>query len=141
VKGRSHRHKHGDLFDVRLQISTPGGRDIVIDRNTPADRAHEDADIAVRDAFNAAPRRLQDRHRRQQGKTKTHEAPAEGRIARLEVGGFGFIECLDGRQVYFHGNAVKNRSFGQLRKGALVRFLESETDGRIQASSVHLVGN
>lgn len=141
VKGRSHRRKHGDLFDVCLQISTPGGRDIVIDRNPPADHAHEDAFIAVRDAFNAARRRLQDRHRREQRKTKSHERPSQGRVARLNAKGYGFIECPDGRQIYFHGNAVKNRSFSQLREGATVRFLESETDGRIQASSVHFVGN
>lgn len=141
VKGRSHRRKHGDLFDVRLQISTLGGRDIVIDHNPSVDHAHEDAFIAVRDAFNAARRRLQDRHRREQGQTKTHEPPSQGRIAQLNAKGYGFIECPDGRQVYFHGNAVKNRSFNQLRKGAKVRFLESETDGRIQASSVHFVGD
>jgi cold shock CspA family protein/ribosome-associated translation inhibitor RaiA len=139
VKGRSHRRKHGDLFDVRLQISTPGGRDIVIDRNPPADHAHEDAFVAIRDAFNAARRRLQDRHRRQQGKTKVHEAPAEGRIVRLNKDGFGFIESVDGREVYFHRNALRNKPFGQLRKGSKVRFLEAEMDGLVQASTVHFV--
>ena len=140
VKGRSHRRKHGDLFDVRLQISTPGGRDIVIDRNPPSDHAHEDAYVAIRDAFNAARRRLQDRHRRQEGKTKVHEAPIEGRIIRLNKDGYGFIESADGREIYFHRNAVKGKSPEALRKGAKVRFLESETDGLVQASTVHLIG-
>jgi cold shock CspA family protein/ribosome-associated translation inhibitor RaiA len=140
VKGRSHRRTQGDLFDVRLQISTPGGPDIVIDRNPAADHAHEDAYVAIRDAFNAARRRLQDQHRRQQGKTKVHEAPAEGRIIRLSKDGYGFIESTDGREVYFHCNAVKNRSPNALRKGAKVRFVESDTDGRVQASTVHLMG-
>jgi cold shock CspA family protein/ribosome-associated translation inhibitor RaiA len=141
VKGRSHRQKHGDLFDVRLQISTPGGKDIVIDRNPPADHAHEDPYVAIRDAFNAARRRLQDQHRRQQGKIKVHEALAEGRIVRLSKDGYGFIESADGREIYFHRNAVKNKSPDALRKGARVRFLESETDGLIQASTVHLIGS
>lgn len=140
LRGRSHRRKHGDLFEVRLQISTPGGRDIVIDRNPPADHAHEDAYVAIRDAFNAARRRLQDRHRRQQGKIKTHEAPVEGRVVRLNVDGYGFIECDDGREIYFHRNALRHKQFKQLRKGVRVRFFESETDGLVQASSIHLVG-
>jgi cold shock CspA family protein/ribosome-associated translation inhibitor RaiA len=140
VKGRSHRRRHGDLFDVRLQISTPGGRDIVIDRNPTADHAHEDAYVAIRDAFNAARRRLQDRHRRQQGQTKVHVAPEEGRILRLSKDGYGFIEGEDGREIYFHCNAVKNKRPNGLRKGAKVRFLESETDGQVQASTVHLLG-
>lgn len=140
VKGRSHRRKHGDLFDVRLQISTPGGRDIVIDRNPPENHAHEDAYVAIRDAFNAARRKLQDLHRRQQGQTKAHEAPGEGRILRLNKEGYGFIESADGREIYFHRNAVTNKSRAGLRKGARVRFLETETDGLVQASSVHLLG-
>ena len=54
--------------------------------------------------------------------------------------GFGFIEATDGREIYFHRNAVKNKAPSALRKGAKVRFLESETDGRVQASTVHVVG-
>lgn len=139
VKGRSHRRKHGDLFSVRLQISMPGARDIVIDRNPPDDHAHEDAYVAIRDAFSAARRRLQDRRRRQQGKVKIHERPSEGRICELKKDGYGFIETDDGREVYFHQHALKNGAPKGLHKGARVRFFETETDGRVQASSVHLL--
>jgi ribosome-associated translation inhibitor RaiA len=75
----SARHHQGDLFQVRLQIVLPGGAEVVADRNPAADHAHEDAFVAVRDAFAAARRRLQDRARRMSGQVKTHEArpPAE----------------------------------------------------------------
>ena len=141
LTGRSGRRRHGGLFAVRLQVSIPGGRDIVIDRNPDADHAHEDPYVAIRDAFNAARRRLQDRHRRMEGKVKAHEAALEGRIIRLNRGGYGFIESTDGQEVYFHRNALRNEQFERLRKGALVRFSESEIDGLIQASSVHLTGS
>jgi cold shock CspA family protein len=76
-----------------------------------------------------------------EGKVKAHEAALEGRIIRLNRGGYGFIESTDGQEVYFHRNALRNEQFERLRKGALVRFSESEIDGLIQASSVHLTGS
>ena len=55
-----HRHHHrGVLYVVRLQIRVPGG-DIVINRAGPHDHAHEDVYVALRDAFDAAERRLVD---------------------------------------------------------------------------------
>ncbi len=140
LKGRSGRRQHGDLYAVRLQISTPGSRDIVIDRNPDADHAHEDAYVAIRDAFGAARRRLQDRHRRMEGKVKHHVAPLEGFVVRLNKDGYGFIETPDGREIYFHRNALKNVQFAQLRKGVAVRFVETETNDRAQASTVQIVG-
>jgi cold shock CspA family protein/ribosome-associated translation inhibitor RaiA len=141
VRGRSRRRAHGDLYAIRVHITTSGSRDIVIDRNPDADHAHEDAYVAIRDAFNAARRRLQDRHRRLEGKMKAHAEPSRGRVLRLHKDGYGFIETRDGREVYFHRNALRNGVFARLSKGASVQFWESETDGRVQASSVHLAAD
>ena len=53
-----HRHHHkGKLYNVRVDISVPG-KDVVVDRAKPIDHAHEDVYVAVRDAFDAAVRRL-----------------------------------------------------------------------------------
>jgi cold shock CspA family protein/ribosome-associated translation inhibitor RaiA len=141
IIGRSGKRRHGDLYAVRLQITTPGGRDVVIDRNPPADHAHEDPFVAVRDAFTAARRRLQDHRRRMQGHVKTHEAPPQGRVTRLfRDEGYGFIESADGREIYFHRNAVVNGGFAHMSPGAEVRFVEAEGEKGPQASTVHLVG-
>ncbi|MGE5566087.1 MAG: cold shock domain-containing protein [Parcubacteria group bacterium] len=138
VIGRSGRRRHGDLYAVKLQITLPGGRDIVIDRNPDLDHAHEDAHVAVRDAFAAARRRLQDRQRRFQGQVKHHEGAPQGRIVRLfPKQGYGFIQTEDGREVYFHRNAVVNGDFARLTTGASVRFAEEEGDKGPQASTVH----
>lgn len=140
VIGRSGRRRHGDLYAVRLQISTPGQGEIVIDRNPPADHAHEDPFVTVRDAFSAARRRLQDHHRRWQGQVKRHEELPQGRVAKvLKDEGYGFIESADGREIYFHRNAVTNGGFSRLAPGAPVRFTEADGERGPQASTVHLL--
>ncbi len=53
-----HRHHHkGKLYSVKVDISVPG-KDVVVDRAKPTDHAHEDVYVAIRDAFDAATRRL-----------------------------------------------------------------------------------
>jgi cold shock CspA family protein/ribosome-associated translation inhibitor RaiA len=141
VIGRSGRHHHGDLYQARIQIVMPGRKDIMIDRNPSADHAHEDAYVAIRDAFNAARRRLQDHERRSAGLIKTHQAPPHGRVVRLfPEQNHGFIETSDGREIYFHRNAVVNGGFDKLTPGAEVRFAEADGDQGPQASTVHLIG-
>jgi cold shock CspA family protein/ribosome-associated translation inhibitor RaiA len=139
VIGRSRNRRQGDLFQVRLQLTVPGQGEIVVDRNPPSDHAHEDAYVAVRDVFNAARRRLQDHRRRAEGKVKLHEAPPAGRVLRLFADeGYGFIGTPDGREVYFHRNAVLNGGFDRLRLGDEVRFSEEQGEKGAQATTVHV---
>ena len=78
-----HRHqRRGQLYDVRLEITVSGGH-VVVSHQGPKDEAHRDVFVALRDAFRAARRQLQDQVRKQRGKVKRHEAPQLGRISRL----------------------------------------------------------
>ncbi len=141
VVGASGNRRHGDLFHVRIRITAPGHTDVVADRNPDADHAHEDVQVAIRDAFNALRRRLQDRSRRLAGQTKVHEAPPHGRVSRIvRDEGYGFIETSDGQELYFHRNAVVNDGFDRLREGTEVRFVEAVGDKGPQASTVHPLG-
>ena len=141
VIGRSHRHRQGGLYAVRLQITGPGDADVVIDRNPPLDHAHEDVTVAIRDAFNAARRRLQDRHRRLEGQTKIHEAQPRGRVVELlQDQDSGRLETEDGRELYFHRNSVLGGGFDKLRVGEVVRYAEEQGDKGPQASTVHPSG-
>ena len=73
-----------------------------------------------------------------QGQVKRHEAAPQGRVARLfPEEGYGFIESVDGREIYFHRNAVVNGGFERLAVGAAVRFAEASGDKGPQASTVH----
>ncbi len=135
VVGTIQRHHHqGKLFNLRLDITVPGG-EIVINR----DRA-EDIYVAIRDAFDAAKRKLEDYARRQRGEIKTHEVEQRGRIARLfPEEGYGFIATPTGQELYFHRFNVVHPEFEHLKVGDEVRFLEETADEGLQANRVHRV--
>lgn len=133
-----HRRHQGNLYHVRIDLTLPG-REIVVGREPALHRAHEDAHVAVRDAFNAATRRLEDYARRLDHRIRIHEGPPRGHITRLNRGeGFGFIGMPDGREVYFHRNSVLNADFDRLEVGAPVRFHEEPGNEGPQASTVHV---
>jgi ribosome-associated translation inhibitor RaiA/cold shock CspA family protein len=134
-----HKHHHqGNLYHVRVDLKAPE-TEIVASRDPGEHHAHEDVYVAVRDAFDAVLRRLQDHARRQRGKVKSHEVPPHGRIAELHVDD-GRIETLDGRLIYFHRNSVLDADFDKLQIGAEVRFVEETGELGPQASTVYLIG-
>lgn len=64
-----HKHHHqGKQFNVRIDISVPGS-EIVVNKD-----ASEDVYIALRDAFDAAKRQLEDYARKTRGEVKNHES-------------------------------------------------------------------
>ena len=63
-----HKHHHqGKQYNVRIDIGVPGN-EIVVNRDHS-----EDVYIALRDAFDAAKRQLEDYARKIRGDVKTHE--------------------------------------------------------------------
>jgi ribosome-associated translation inhibitor RaiA len=67
-----HRHStKGRLYSIRIDLKVPR-RDIVINRTPTPRQAHQDIYVAVRDAFDALDRRLEDTARRQRGDIKAH---------------------------------------------------------------------
>ena len=138
----SHKHKNkGGVYHVRLDVTVPG-KEVVINRESHKDHAHEDVYVAVRDAFNAAYRKLESHGEKKRGKVKKHEAPPQGRISYLAtlIEGFGRIETTDGREIYFHKNSLLNADFEKLEVGIEVKFAEEVGDKGPQASSVKVVG-
>ena len=125
------KHKHqGNLFNVRLDITVPGS-ELVINRDM-----HEDVYVALRDAFDAAKRQLEDYGRRQRGDTKTHEGELHGQVARIFADGFGFIETQDGREFYFNRDNVVHPDFDKLEVGSEVQFIEEAAAEGLQAKRV-----
>jgi cold shock CspA family protein len=133
-----HRHHQGNLYHVRIDLTLPG-RGLVVGREPALHHAYEDVYVAMRDAFNAAARRLEDYARRRDHRLRIHEAPPRGRIVRLNRGeGFGFLGTPDGREIYFHRNSVLNGKFGRLEVGDPVRFHEEPGEEGPQASTVRM---
>jgi cold shock CspA family protein/ribosome-associated translation inhibitor RaiA len=135
-----HQHQQqGGLFDVRIDITVPG-KEITIQRTRPIDPSRQDAYVALRDAFKAARRKLQDYERERRLDVKAHSEVPHGRICELDAErGFGRIETADGRLIYFHRNSVLGSSFESLKNGTNVRFSEERGDLGPQASTVHVV--
>ena len=72
VVEQSHgRHKKGNLYHLSLDIKVPD-KEIVITRDPAEHHAHEDMHVAIRDAFDAARRQLQDYVRMRRGHVKRH---------------------------------------------------------------------
>lgn len=140
VVEKEDRHQHkGNLFRVRLDIAMPG-KEVAVTRTGPKDHAHEDVYVAIRDAFDAAVRRLEDRVRVRRGKVKRHEAPLIGRIVRL-LEDHGFVETEAG-EVYFHRNSVAGDAFDRLEIGGEARLTVAERESAEgwQATTVQPLG-
>jgi len=136
-----HKHKHqGNLFHIALDITVPG-YEIVVNKEAHDKHAHENAYVAVRDAFETAKRQLEDYARRQRKEIKVHDLPPHGRVVYLSpMEDYGRLATPDGREVYFHRNSVTNTDFDKLEIGTEVRYSETQGDNGPQASAVIMVG-
>jgi len=155
-----HRHREkGEHHHVRVYLTVPGGEIVVkrepslhsrqqdvqeeeLTKDREIERSHKHLQVAIREAFDTVRRRLQDYARRQRLDVKTHEGQPYARVCRLyPEEGYGYIETLDGREVYFHKNSVLGDDFKHVRLGAEVNFVEELGDRGPQASSVRLAGS
>lgn len=132
----AHRHK-GAPYSIRIDMIVPG-RELYVNSERDAHQAHTDVYVALRDAFDAARRELEDYARAQRGDVKHHESPDHvGRIAEINAAdGFGRIETDDGRLIYFHRNSVHGAHFEALKPGNRVHFEEEQGDQGPQAITV-----
>ena len=154
-------HRKGKQYHVRIDLTVPGGEFVIKRaprlttdrplrfRKLPEDvdleesrelskyAAHDDIQLAIRDAFDAARRKLQDYARRRRGVLKVHEGSPHARVSRLFPDeGFGFLETADGRDIYFHENSVLESGFGGLKIGTEVHFAEEPGEKGPQATTV-----
>jgi cold shock CspA family protein/ribosome-associated translation inhibitor RaiA len=132
------RHQQGNFYNVRIDLTVPG-RQIVVNREAPKHASAEDFRAVLREAFEAARRQLHDYSRRRKHMVKNHVERPRGRVTRLFPEGYGFIETVDGREVYFHSNSVINQNFSNLRVQDEVSFEEEEGEKGAQASTVRVI--
>jgi cold shock CspA family protein/ribosome-associated translation inhibitor RaiA len=135
------RHRQGKIFRVSIDVTLPPRHEIAIGRERRQHHAHEEIGTTIRDAFEAAARRVEDHARRFRGDVKTREAPLTGKIIRVAPD-HGMIRTTDGQEVYFHANAVAGGGFAQLEVGHEVRLVvaEGESPKGWQASTVQPLG-
>jgi ribosomal subunit interface protein len=126
------KHQHqGRQFQVRIDARVPG-REIAANRDH-----HEDVYVALRDAFAAVTRQLEEDIREKRGDVKLHAIPQHGRVARLLADeGYGFIATPDGRELYFSRANVVHPDFKDLAVGTEVQFIEEAAAEGPQAKRV-----
>lgn len=71
IESTNSDHQLGRLYRVRVDVVIPGA-EIVANREAGRGHEHEDLYVAIRDAFAAVTRQLEDRVRRQRGDVKRH---------------------------------------------------------------------
>lgn len=131
VEQSGKHHQQGHVFTVHVKVHVPG-KEIIANRDH-----HEDVYVALRDAFDAAKRQLEDTVREMRGQVKVHPVSQHGKVARLIANeGYGFIQTPDGRELYFSHDNVVHPGFDQLAPGADVQFLEDLAGDTPQAKRV-----
>lgn len=142
VEAAGKHQQKGRLYKIAINLGLPG-KTITANRAGPQNPAHADIYVAIRDAFNALGRQVEDYARVRRADVKAHEAPENGRVIRLfPDDGYGFIETAGGEEIYFHSNSVVDGQFPKLDVGSEVRLeiAYGESEKGPQATTVKPIG-
>ena len=113
-----HRHAtSGSPYRVRINCELPRGHDIVVTKEEGDHPLHDDLRVVINDAFKAAERQVRETAAVRRGDVKHHEEPRAVVVRKFEQQGYGFLRDLDGREIYFHENAVAHDDFAALAVG------------------------
>jgi len=132
---------------VRIEISVPGHKDIVVAHETShLRRKFQSPDVgnAVNEAFRIAGQRLAQvkdiltDHQQ----VRSHEAVHEfrGQIAEMHADeDYGFVMTAEGGLLYFHRNSLLTGAFDTLRRGDGVTYVPDSGDTGPTASKVRVL--
>ena len=141
IRAPSARHRTGGLYEIDIFLSLPDGRNASVGHTRQDDERFQRFDFAVDDAFDRAIRQLQDEIGRMRGQTKQHGYMQAGVVRRMmRDDGYGFLESDDGREIYFHRNAVLSPGFDRLEPGERVEFRAEDGLKGPQATQVSAHG-
>lgn len=138
------RPNSGSPYRVRIDLRVPPNHELVGEAHPEDEKQHVPLDAVVRNAFSKVERQLKELTQRQREfeQSKTHQASDSTAIVTklFREDGYGFIKTLDdAEEVYFHQNSVSNDDFDRVEVGTAVRFLATEGDQGLQATTVHIV--
>jgi len=149
IEAPANHHRKGDPFNVRIDTTLTDGR-ITVKHSESMYTGKGDGDttsernclmLAVRGAFSAARRKLQEHARLRRADVKTHEPNLTATVSRLfPKESYGYLETPDGREIYFHEHRVLGSPFKKLKAGARVQFVEESGLKGPQASTVRIIG-
>jgi ribosomal subunit interface protein len=131
---KNRHHKKADNVAEALIVISLKGRHTLTARKQ--DKSFEEA---IREAFEAIEVELQrTREKRASHEVRLPTVPFRGVIGRVfHDDGYGFILNEDGKEVYFHRNAVHELNFEELEEGTEVSFNVEEGEKGPQATTVN----
>ncbi len=141
IVDQPHRHhKEGNLFQVRIDLKMPGA-ELVVKRESDGSLAYGELSLVIQEAFEEMQAQIEEFVNRRRGFVKTHQELPHARVTRVFTeAGYGFLETLDGREIFFHRNSVLGSGFDTLDVGTEVSFVEELGEKGPQASTVKAVG-
>ena len=141
IEQPNHAQHSGSPFHVRIDVTVPPHHELVVNEKPTRHEMHEPLTKVIGDAFRALERPLQEITQRPPQKVKTHNADgAHAMVSKLfAADGYGFITDMQGRDVYFHRDNLRNGDFDQLKVGTEVRFEEVSNEKGAHATSVRIV--
>lgn len=130
----------GNPYRVRLDITVPPRQEIVIKKEPSGGQMHLALEAVIRDAFATAERKLSSLVDRQEGRIKKHpHQTVNALVSKLfPEEGYGFLETVEGKEVYFHKNSVLSGQFDRLKIGTGVHYVERQGEKGPQASTVKI---
>jgi len=143
-RARMERHHPGLVHNLRVTIAATashkeGGFEVQLVASVPNDtvvvkRKGEIIKVLLGDAFDTMGLQLKELQRKRRQTVKVVEGAQESAVTDGVVKklvpheSYGFIAAPDGREIYFHENALKDLKMEQLTEGDVVKFGESDGD-------------
>ena len=136
VEKRANNSRHTIPPVVRIEMSVPGHKDIVVAHEPEhLQRKFQQPDLqtAIKETFRIAERRLTEFKDQRNDRTAvgSHEAANEflGQVAEMTPErDFGFLMTKEGGLLYFHRNSMLSGNFDDLRRGHEVYYVQGTGD-------------
>lgn len=132
VEAQHKQHRTGNVYEVHIDMLVPGGEVVVSKAPQKAKERYANPDIytSIREAFDAAERRLIAYKEQLNGEVKRHEAALfQGQVAEMHAKeDYGYVLNNRGSLLYFHRNSVMDGSFDALKRGDVVHYVEAQGD-------------
>lgn len=111
------RHKKGNIYRIHVDLSVPG-TELNVGRESGDKDTHKDVLVAIRDAFNAMERQLQEYAKERRGEVKRGGPAPHGRVSELLREDSTEFEGRNGRPSYPHQHSVLDDSFDKPMNGS-----------------------
>lgn len=137
---QKHERK-GHTFRIRIEAHLPPKHQLVVRRELTQNDADDPLTAVIHEAFDAMEEQIQKTVDKQRGHVKSHpDQEVSGFVSKIfPEEGYGFIESLDGIEIYFHKNSVLHGDFDRLSVGTGVRFVEETGEEGPKATTVNIV--